>query len=64
MKENNKEESILENLEDNLNNDNILNEAKNEVFSKYSSALPETASDKIFNSIVRFKFNNSIRTGF
>ena len=61
MKENNEEELIFDNLED---NDNFLDEGEDEVFSKYSSSIPETASDKIFNSIVRIEFNNSIGTGF
>jgi V8-like Glu-specific endopeptidase len=64
MKEYNEDELILDNLEDNNNFLNEGDEVEDEIFSKYSASIPETASDKIFNSIVRIEFNNSIGTGF
>ena len=60
MKEKNEEELIQNDLNDN----NFLNEGEDEVFSKYSRSIPETASNKIFDSIVRIEFDNCIGTGF
>ena len=60
MKENYEEELVQNDLKES----NFLNEAEDEVSSKYSSSIPETASSKIFNSIVRIEFNGFIGTGF
>ena len=60
MKEKNEEELIQNDLNDNI----FLNEGEDEVFSKYSRSIPETASNKIFDSIVRIEFDNCIGTGF
>jgi V8-like Glu-specific endopeptidase len=60
MKESNEEEL----MQNDLNENNIINEGVNEVSSKYSSSIPETASNKIFDSIVRIEFNGFIGTGF
>lgn len=60
MKESNEEELI----QNDLNENNIIDEGVNEVSSKYSSSIPETASNKIFDSIVRIQFNGFIGTGF
>ena len=60
MKESNEEELILNDLKEN----NFIDEGENEVSSKYSSSIPESASNKIFDSIVRIEFNGFIGTGF
>ena len=60
MKESNEEELILNDLKENI----FIDEGENEVSSKYSSSIPESASNKIFDSIVRIEFNGFIGTGF
>ena len=60
MKE--KEEDDL--IQEDLIEDNFLDEGEDEVFSKYSRSIPESASNKIYNSIVRIELDNCIGTGF
>ena len=61
MKEKIDEEELIYNSSE---ENNYINEGEDEVFSKYSSSIPETSSNKIFKSIVKIELNNCIGTGF